>query len=213
MTWSARGPAEGGAIAERGLEDAELRIVRSRIDLRGMPPVSREVIERIIRDTADLSYATDLICSERALEEAVAAIAAGAPVIADVPMVAAGLADWPVICKAREPLTMRLARTAGIATPSAAVRLAFGEAGPGAVWLVGSEPMAIGEIISRGTEPALVVGIPAGFGAAVSAKELLRDSGLPALTNVSAKGGPAAAVAGCAALLNRALAAGAADSA
>jgi precorrin-8X/cobalt-precorrin-8 methylmutase len=195
---------QDGAAGGCGPDDEELRIVRSQVDLAGMPPVSRDVTEQIIRATADLGYATDLVCSERSLAMAVSAIAAGAPVIADTPMVAVGLADWRVICKAGEPLTRRLARTAGIAPPAAAVRLAFGDAGPGAVWLVGSEPLAIHEILARGTEPAFVIGIPAGFGAAVDAKQRLRDSGLDALTNMSAKGGPPAAVAGGVALLARA---------
>jgi len=211
VTWPSRSCERDGAIGGGDQEDEEYRIVRSQIDLEGMPPVSRDVTEQVIRATADLSYATDLVCSERSLEAAVTAIAAGAPMIADVPMVAAGVVNWPVICKADESLTRRLARTAGIAAPAAAVRLAFGAAGPGAIWLVGGEPLAIAEILARGTEPALVIGIPAGFGAAVGAKKLLRDSGLAALTNVSAKGGPAPVVAAATALLRRAVGLPAAD--
>jgi precorrin-8X/cobalt-precorrin-8 methylmutase len=203
VTWPRMASEQDGA-ADREHQDEEVLLVRSRVDLAAMPPLRRDVTEQVIRATADLGYATDLVCSESSLEAAVSALEAGAPVIADVAMVAVGLADWPVICKANEPLTKRLARTAAISAPAAAVRLALGEAGPGAVWLVGSEPAAIYEILARGAEPALVIGIPAGFGAATDAKRLLRDSGLAALTNVSAKGGPAAVVAAAVALLKRA---------
>jgi precorrin-8X/cobalt-precorrin-8 methylmutase len=183
------------------LEEEAYRIVRSRIDLARLPRISRDVTERIIYASADFSYASDLICAEESLTVAVAALAAGAPVIADVPMVAAGISGWPVICKAGEPLTRRLARTTGIAMAAAAVRLAYGDAGPGAVWVVGCEPAAIDEILARGTEPAFVIGLPAGFVGAAEAKKALRCSGIPALTNVSCNGGPAAAVAACLALL------------
>jgi precorrin-8X/cobalt-precorrin-8 methylmutase len=197
VTWPDRldGPDAGR------LEEEAYAVVRSRIDLGRLPRISREVTERVIYANADFSYASDLICAEESLTVAVAALAGGAPVIADVPMVAAGISGWPVICKAAEPLTRRLARTTGIAMAAAAVRLAFGEAGPGAVWVVGSEPAAIDEILARGTEPAFVIGLPAGFVAAAEAKRALRTSGVPALTNMSCKGGPAAAVAACLALL------------
>ncbi len=175
--------------------------MRSRIDLAGLPPLTRTVTEQVIGTSADLAYANDLVCSEPWLEAAVGALATGAAVVADGPMVAAGLAAGAVICKIGESLTERLARTAGIARAAAAVRLAYGDAGPGAVWVVGSEPVAIYEILSRTVQPALVIGMPAGFVAAVDAKKSLRGSGLPALTNVGEKGGPAVAAAACQALL------------
>lgn len=185
-------------------EDDAYRVLRSRIDLTRLPRFSRDVTERIIYASADLGFASDLVCTEDSLAAAVTALAAGAPVIADSPMVAAGLPGWPVGCKAEETLTRRLARTAGISQAAAAVRLAFGESGPGAVWVVGCEPMAIYEILSRGVQPSFVIAVPAGFVVAADAKKALRASGLPALTNVSERGGPAVAVAACTALMQRA---------
>ena len=181
--------------------DAELMALRSRIDLVGLPPLTRTVTEQVIVISADVGYANDLVGAEPWLESAVGALAAGAAVVADGPMVVAGLAAGAAICKIGESLTERLARTTGIATAAAAVRLAYGDAGPGAVWVVGSEPVAIYEILSRNVQPALVIGMPAGFLAAVVAKKALRGSGLPALTNVGEKGGPAVAAAACQALL------------
>jgi precorrin-8X/cobalt-precorrin-8 methylmutase len=193
--------------------DQECLAVRSRIDLSGLAPLTRAVTEQVIGSTADLCYANDLICFEPWLEAAVDVLAAGAPVIVDGPMVAAGITSDSLICKVGQSLTERLARTAGIAPAAAAVRLAFGEAGAGAVWVVGTEPAAIGEIMSRDVQPALVIAMPAGFVAAVAAKQALRDSGLPSLTNVGEKGGPAAAAAACGPLLVAARAAAAARAA
>ena len=187
--------------------DAEesYRILRSRIDFSRLPKFSRDVTERVIHASADFDYFTDLVCDEDALADAVAALAAGAPVIADTTMVAAGITASPVTCKIGESLTHRLARTAAITRAAAAVRLAFGEAGPGAVWVVGGGPAALAEIISRRVEPAFVIGLPVGFVGAAEAKDALRASGLPAVSNISEKGGPAVAVAVLNALLRHAL--------
>jgi precorrin-8X/cobalt-precorrin-8 methylmutase len=184
------------------LQAESYRVLRSRIDLSGLAPVSRVVTEHVLCATADFDYVTDLACDEAALACGVAALAAGAAVVADDAMVAAGIAGYPVTCKAAEPLAARLARTAGITVPAAGIRLGFGECGPGAVWVVGSAPDAVEEILRRAVEPALVIGVPAGFAGAAAAKDDLRASGLPALTNMSEKGGPSVAVAVFTALLH-----------
>jgi precorrin-8X/cobalt-precorrin-8 methylmutase len=186
-------------------EEEAYRILRSRIDLSRLPKHSRDVTERVIYATADFDYATDLVCDEEALARAVAALAGGAPVVADAAMVAAGVTGGPVVCKIGEPLTARLARTAGISTAAAAVRLAFGEVGPGAVWVVGCAPAALTEILTRGVEPAFVIGLPVGFVGAAEAKDALRASGICSLSNVSEKGGAAVAAAALEALLRSAM--------
>jgi precorrin-8X/cobalt-precorrin-8 methylmutase len=188
-----------------GPADSEAyRVLRSRIDLSTFPPLTRAVIEAVLCATADFDYVTDLACDEAMLNAGVRSIAAGRPVVVDSAMVAAGItagtAEYPVICKAAEPLAARLARTAAITVPAAGVRLGFGEAGPGAVWIVGTESDALGEILRRAVEPALVIGLPVGLDGAAAAKEALRASGIASLSNVSEKGGPAAAVAAFGAL-------------
>ena len=157
--------------------------------------------ERVIHASADFDYGTDLICDESALAAGVAAITRGAPVVTDVGMVAAGITGYPVICKIGDSIAARLARTVGITVSAAATRLAFGEAGPGAVWVVGCAPTALEEILRRDIVPALVIGLPVGFVGAAAAKEALRASGLPAISNVSEKGGSAVAAAAFNALL------------
>jgi precorrin-8X/cobalt-precorrin-8 methylmutase len=183
------------------IEVESYRILRSRLDLSDLPPLTRAVTERVIHATADFDYVTDLVCHERALARGVEALRRDVPVIADVAMVASGITRYPVICKIGDSLSARLARTANITLSAAAVRLAFGEVGPGAVWLVGCAPTALAEIISRQVEPALVIGVPVGFVGAAASKDELRASGLPALSNVSEKGGSAVAVAAFNALL------------
>ena len=181
-------------------EEESYRILRTRIDLSRLEPLSRAVTERVIAASADFDYATDLVCEERVLTTAVDRLADGAAVVADTTMVAAGITGYPVVCKSAETLTARLARTAAISQPAAAVRLAFGQAGPGAVWVVGCEPAALHEIMARNVQPSLVIGLPVGFAGAAEAKDALRASGIPALTNVSEKGGAAVAAAAFCAL-------------
>jgi precorrin-8X/cobalt-precorrin-8 methylmutase len=202
VAWPDAEPAVINPVTEESY-----RILRSRIDLSRLPKFSRDVVERVIHATADFDYFTDLACEEDWLAEGVAALAAGAPVVADSAMVAAGISGSPVVCKINEPLTQRLARTAVISRPAAAVRLAFGDVGPGAVWVVGGGAEALAEILSRQVEPAFVLGFPAGFVGAAEAKDALRASRLPSVSNVSEKGGPAVAVAAFSALLRHALAA------
>jgi precorrin-8X/cobalt-precorrin-8 methylmutase len=183
------------------IEVESYRILRSRIDLSHLPPLTRAVTERVIHASADFDYATDLVADEAALAAGVAAIRRGAPVVADVTMVAAGITGYPVICKVGEGLATRLSRTVGITVSAAAARLAFGEAGPGAVWVVGNAPTALAEIMQRDVSPALIIGMPVGFVGAAESKDALRNSGLPALSNRSEKGGSAVAAAAFNALL------------
>jgi precorrin-8X/cobalt-precorrin-8 methylmutase len=96
---------------------------------------------------------------------------------------------------------VRLARTAGITVPAAGIRLGFGQAGPGAVWVAGGAPDALAEILRRVVEPALVIGVPAGLSGAAAVKDALLASGVPALSNLSEKGGPVVAAAAFDALL------------
>lgn len=183
------------------IEVRSYEILRSRVDLSPMPPLWRAVAERVIHATADLEYAVDLLTKEEFLKQGWAALGDGAPIVTDEGMVAAGISARETICHAADPAAARMARAAGITGSAAAVRLSYAEVGPGAVWVVGSAPEAISEIIARRVRPALVIGMPVGFVGACEAKQALRASGLPQLSNVSEKGGSVAAAAAVNALL------------
>lgn len=178
------------------IEQESFAILRSRVDLSHLPPLSRAVTERVVHASADLDYVTDLVLDEAALEKGYAALAAGAPVVADVQMVAAGITAREVVCRVREA-----AAAEGLTRSAAAIRMAFEEVGPGAVWVVGCAPTALFELVEGAYEPALVVGLPVGFVGAAESKAALRASGLPGVSNVSEKGGSAVAAAALNALL------------
>ncbi len=178
------------------IEQESFAILRSRADTSHLPTLTRAVAERVVHSSADLGYLDDLVLDERSLEQGLSALRAGAAVVADVQMVAAGITTVDVVCRIREAQAAD-----GLTRSAAAVRMAFEQVGPGAVWVVGCAPTALFEILQGRYEPALVIGLPVGFVGAAESKRALRDSGLPAVSNVSEKGGSAVAAAALNALL------------
>ncbi len=178
------------------IEQESFAILRSRVDLSHLPALSRAVVERVVHSSADLGYVDDLVLDEEALRRGQAALLAGALVVADVQMVAAGITTREAVCRVREARAVD-----GLTRSAVAVRMAYDEVGPGAVWVVGCAPTALFELIDLGVDPALVVGLPVGFVGAAESKQALRESGLPAVSNVSEKGGSAVASAALNALL------------
>ncbi|WP_433650651.1 precorrin-8X methylmutase [Micromonospora zamorensis] len=185
------------------IEVESYRILRERVDLSHLPPLCRAVTERVVHASADLAYVDELVCDEAALESGLAALRAGAPVVTDVAMVAAGItrAGLQLVCPVAEPVAAELGREAGITRSAAAVRIALTRVGLGAVWVVGCAPTALVELLTVDAAPALVVGLPVGFVGAAESKAALRASGLPGVSNVGEKGGSAVAAAALNALL------------
>jgi precorrin-8X/cobalt-precorrin-8 methylmutase len=178
------------------IEQESFAILRSRVDLSHLPPLHRAVVERVVHSSADLDYVEDLVTDEQSLRAGRDALLAGLPVVADVEMVAAGITTRETVCRVRQATAGD-----GLTRSAAAVRLAFEQVGPGAVWVVGCAPTALFELIALDVQPALVIGLPVGFVGAAESKAALRESGLPAVSNVSEKGGSAVAAAALNALL------------
>jgi precorrin-8X/cobalt-precorrin-8 methylmutase len=185
------------------IEAESYAILRSRVDTSSLAPLTRAVIERVIHSTADVSLVDEIVCDEVTLTVAAEALAGGARIVADVGMVAAGITSRPVVSLVASPDAARLAASAGITRSAAAVRLALAQVGPGAVWAIGCAPTALTELIALAEQarPVLVVGMPVGFVGAVESKAALRESGLPAVSNRSEKGGSSMAAAVVNALL------------
>jgi precorrin-8X/cobalt-precorrin-8 methylmutase len=182
------------------IEAQSYEILRARVDTSALPPLTRAVTERVIHASADLDYLTDLVCDEDALVQARRHIEAGAPLIADAEMVAAGVTTRGVDCYVQDPRAVAEPKT-GLTRSAAGIRLAFAELGPGAVWVIGNAPTALFELLRLDARPALVIGLPVGFVGAAESKAALRASGLPAISNISEKGGSAVAAAALNALL------------
>jgi precorrin-8X/cobalt-precorrin-8 methylmutase len=187
------------------IEVRSYRLLRAQVDTSALPPRTRDVVERVIHTTADPSWRDDLVADEAALEAGARALAGGADLVVDVAMVAAGITGYPSTCLVAAPDAARLARERRLTRSAAAVRLAAQRAGDGAVWVIGNAPTALAELLRLAAagrvRPVLVIGVPVGYVGAVAAKAALRGSGLPQLSNRSAKGGSAVAAAAVNALL------------
>lgn len=183
------------------IERESYEILRSRADTSALPPLTRAVVERVVYASADTEYLTSLVCEEETLVAGARALAAGARVVTDSQMVAAGITARAAVCLVRDPRAAELAAAEGMTRSAAGIRVAFDEVGPEAVWVIGTAPTALVELIGLAARPALVIGLPVGFVAAAQAKQSLRDSGLPAVSNRGEKGGAAVAAAALNALL------------
>ncbi len=183
------------------IEAESYRILRDLVDLSRFGPLGRAVAERVIHASADLEYAESLVLDEAALTKGLGALRRGASVVADVRMVAAGITALEAACFVSDPRARELSDELGITRSAAGFRLAAGEVGLGAVWVVGNAPTALFELLDLGADPALVVGLPVGFVDAAESKEKLLESGLPAIANRGPKGGSAVAAAALNALV------------
>jgi precorrin-8X/cobalt-precorrin-8 methylmutase len=179
------------------IEAESYRILAERVDLSAWPPLSRGVVARVIHASADVGYAKTLVVDEAACAAGVAALRAGAPVVADVDMVAVATrraGTRSLLTEARDRAT-----EPGLTVSAAAMRLAADRWPTGAIVVVGNAPTALAEVIALAEAgrfaPALVIGLPVGFVGAAEAKAALRASGLPAISNVGERGGSAVAAA------------------
>jgi len=183
------------------IEAESFRILAERVDLSGFGPLVRAVVARVVHASADVDYATTMVADEAAVAAGVAALRSGAPVIADVEMVARGIRAPEVSCHLRsaEDEDEDDDGALAITRSAAGIRQAAARHPHGAIVVVGCAPTALAEVLRLAAEgafvPALVVGLPVGFVGAAEAKAALRASDLPAVSNVGEKGGSAVAAA------------------
>ena len=184
------------------IEAESYRIVAERVDLDRWPPLSRAVVARVVHAAADVGYADSLVVDEAACAAGLAAFADGAPIVADVEMVAVATRRCGSRCLLDEGRALQaqlrdvephLTATAG------AMRVAAERWPVGAVVVVGNAPTALAEVVRLAAggrfAPSLVIGLPVGFVGAAEAKAVLRASGLPSISNVGERGGSAVAAA------------------
>ncbi|HMG40766.1 MAG TPA: precorrin-8X methylmutase [Acidimicrobiales bacterium] len=191
------------------IEVESYRILADRVDLSGWPDGDRDVVARVIHSTADLEFAGTMRIGSHAVDAAVTALRAGAPVVCDAHMLRVGLTRLPgATCLLDEVPTA----PPGSTRSAAAIRLAAERHPDGALWVVGNAPTALEEILrlqaSGDLRPAAVVGLPVGFVGAAESKAALWDSPLQpvAITNRGEKGGTPAAAGAVNALVRRAAA-------
>ena len=188
-----RDPAE---ILRRSLE-----IVRAETDISSLPPDVAEVAVRLVHACGMPDIVADLRWSDGAAAKARSALAAGAPVICDSRMAAAGIsrARGDVLCMLGLPNVGAMASDRGTTRSAAQVEL-WKPFLPGSVVAVGNAPTALFrllEVIAEdpGREPAAILAFPVGFVGAAESKQALVDHGVSYITVLGRRGGSSMAAA------------------
>jgi precorrin-8X/cobalt-precorrin-8 methylmutase len=174
--------------------------IRAEADLSGLPPDVAQVAVRMIHACGQVDLVDDVAFSPSVVERAREALHAGAPVLCDAQMVAAGVTrrrlpkDNDVVCTLNDPRTPELAARLGTTRTAAALEL-WGDRLDGAVVAIGNAPTALFhllEMVAAGApRPAAVLGIPVGFVGAVESKDALAVSDLEFLVVRGRRGGSA----------------------
>lgn len=159
--------------------------VRAEARLDRFPPGLDALAVRVIHACGMVEIADRLAFSHGAYQAGHDALAAGAPILCDCEMVAAGIirrnlpAANQVIVTLNDARTPALAAELGTTRSAAAVEL-WKMHLPGAVVAVGNAPTALFHLLERldhgWAKPAVILGFPVGFvGAAESKAELAGD--------------------------------------
>ena len=180
--------------------------IRREADLSALPEDILPLALRMIHACGMTNLPADLAFSNGAGTAGRAALAAGAPILTDVEMVAHGIAARrlpaknKVICMLGEAGVPARAREAGMTRSAAAVEL-WRPMLEGALIAIGNAPTALFHLLEIMAEtaahPALVIATPPGFIGAAESKEALiaNGFGVPYLALHGRRGGSALAAA------------------
>ena len=181
--------------------------IRAEADLAGLDPVLERVAVRMIHACGMVDLVGDIAFSPGFGAAAERALRAGAPILCDTAMVAAGVtrarlpAANDVVCTLGEPGIAHLAREMGT-TRSAAALEHWRDRLDGALVVVGNAPTALFRLLELVQDedvarPAAVIGVPVGFVGAAESKEALaaNGAGLEYLVVHGRRGGSAIAAA------------------
>jgi precorrin-8X/cobalt-precorrin-8 methylmutase len=180
--------------------------IRAEADLTRFPADVERVVVRLIHTCGQVDVAEHVAFTDDVVARGRAALRAGAPVLCDSSMVAAGItkarlpAGNEVVSLVADPRAAGLAVERGTTRSAAAVDLWADEL-DGAVVAIGNAPTALFrllELVDEGvTPPAVVLGGPVGFvGSAQSKQELIeRPRGMSYLLVQGRRGGSALAAA------------------
>ncbi len=190
-----------GAIYRRSFA-----LIRREVDLAAVPRDLRPLALRLVHAAGEPELVGDLIASPRAAAAGRKALAAGANIIVDATMVAAGITRRPTLCVLNDKRVAGLAKRLKTTRSAAAVEL-WRPHLEDAVVAIGNAPTALFhllEMIAGGApRPALILGFPVGLVGAREAKEALAQNawGIPFIAVAGRRGGSALAAAAVNALI------------
>jgi precorrin-8X/cobalt-precorrin-8 methylmutase len=177
-------------------------LIREEADLTRFPRALQALALRLAHAAGDGTILGDLTWSKGAVAAGRKALAAGAPILVDSAMVAAGITIDPsrIACTLRDAETAQRAAVERTTRSAAAVDRWLPHL-KDAVVAIGNAPTALFrllELLAQGApKPALVLGFPVGFVGAAEAKAALADfgHGLDFITLRGRRGGSALAAA------------------
>jgi precorrin-8X/cobalt-precorrin-8 methylmutase len=159
--------------------------IRAEADLGGLDPILARTAVRMIHACGMVDLVDDVVASDGFGTAATTALRAGAPVLCDTQMVAAGVtrsrlpAANEVVCTLGDPRVPALATELGTTRTAAAIELWRDRLG-GSLVVVGNAPTALFrllELLAEGAPaPAAVIGVPVGFVGAAESKDALATS-------------------------------------
>jgi precorrin-8X/cobalt-precorrin-8 methylmutase len=191
----------------RRIEDDSFAIVDAEAGPHDFSAAEWQVVRRVIHATADFEFKQLIGFRHEAVAAGVAALRRGAPVLADVKMILAGVSEERLghygcrtHCFISDDDVIADARAAGstraIVSMQKAHRLGLVD---GAIIAVGNAPTALLELARMiredGVRPALIVGVPVGFVSAAESKDIALDLPAPVIAARGRKGGSPIAVA------------------
>ncbi len=181
------------------IEQESMRIIGSEMGPWNGPEENLPVVKRVVHTTADFDFVKNLRFSDGAVENARRALAAGAPVVTDTNMAAAGInkisaarCGVEVGCRMADEEVRAAALSRGVTRAVVSMELAA-EKTPEAIFAIGNAPTALIRLCELGREgrakPALGIGVPVGFVNVVESKELLVSTDVPYIAAMGRKGG------------------------
>jgi precorrin-8X/cobalt-precorrin-8 methylmutase len=209
--------AHGGALLTAtgaGIERESFATIDAEAGAHGYNPEQWPIVRRMIHASADFEFNGLTHFHPHAVAAGLAAVRAGAPILADVEMIRAGLSKVRMAafgCQAYQlidrPEVIERARAEGTTRAVQAMRQAAREGLiDGALVGIGNAPTALLEVIrlieDDGARPALVVGMPVGFVSAADSKAaLMATDRVPWIAIDGRKGGSTLVVAAINALM------------
>ena len=198
------------------IEKRSFEIIGQELKEQGkiLQPDTELIVKRCIHTSADFDYADNLVFSQGAVEQALAAIREGSDIVTDTQMAKAGinkraLARYggQVHCFMSDEDVAAAAKAAGTTRATASMDKAAALGG-NFIYAVGNAPTALVrlyELIREGKiNPKLIIGVPVGFVNVVASKELIMETEVPWIVARGRKGGSNIAACICNALLYQA---------
>lgn len=192
-------------LNDPAVEEAGLRMIEAEMGAHAFNAGQLAVVKRAIHATADFDFARNIVFHPIAVEAGIAAIRAGADIVADAQTVDVGISKerlkkygGSVWCFISDDDVIQEAREAKLPRSVVSMRKAA-EMSDGAIYVIGNTPEALLELIRLVQEgkakPSLIIGTPVGLISAAESKEALLSLSTPFITCRGRKGGSAVAAA------------------